>query len=182
MLNHNSWNSFCRFLEQEYENARTQRPGRHFVDFWSQVQKMLQATLRSSFRRFLDAKPENVKIDAKWSNWNYWNSFWRVLGPKLENCEKPHLRSAKRMRWPEITSNYTSQACPEIDHKSGCRDANGITANVIDRYIVGMRTENVISRCVYALGHAWFVRVTFVMLLTLSSFEISLWTCFPNSE
>ena len=42
--NQGSWSSFCRLLEPKPENAQIELPGAHFVDFWSQGQKMLKSS------------------------------------------------------------------------------------------------------------------------------------------
>ena len=52
-LNQAFWKSFCRLLEPRPESSQIDASGSHFVDFWSQGQKVLKSRCRSIILRRL---------------------------------------------------------------------------------------------------------------------------------
>ena len=86
--NRASWASFCRLLEPRPESAQIDAPGhhfvnpwRHFVDFWSQGQKVLKS---SSLDVILSTSGAHAR---KCSNRVSWTSFCRLLGPRPESAQ-----------------------------------------------------------------------------------------------
>jgi len=79
--NRASWTSFCRLLEPRPESGQIEPPGRHFVDFWSQGQKVLKSSLLDVI---LSTSGANAR---KWSNRASWTSFCRLLEPRPESAQ-----------------------------------------------------------------------------------------------
>ena len=59
-----SWLSSCRLLEPRPKSLEINAPGYHFVDFWSQGQKVFNRCSWLSFCRLLEPRPESLQIDA----------------------------------------------------------------------------------------------------------------------
>ena len=68
-----SWASFCRLLKPKLESAQIEPTGRHFVDFWSQCQKMLKSSIMDVISSTSEAKA------GQCSHLAYSTSFCRLL-------------------------------------------------------------------------------------------------------
>ena len=77
--NRASWASFCRLLKPMPESAQIEPPGRHFVDFWSQCQKVLKSSILGVILSTSEAKAR------KCSNRASWTSVCRLVKPRPES-------------------------------------------------------------------------------------------------
>ena len=93
--NRASWASFCRILKPKLESAQIERPGRYFVDFWSQCQKVLKSSLLGVILSTSEAKAR------KCSNRCSWTSFCRPLKPQ------PRRKPRKPMPRKSEIHNFT---------------------------------------------------------------------------
>ena len=94
-----SWPSFCRLLEPRPESLQIYAPGFHFVNFWSQRQKVSNRCWWLSFCWLLTPKPESLQINnpgyhfvdgakaRKSSNRCAWLSFRCFLEPMPESLQ-----------------------------------------------------------------------------------------------
>jgi hypothetical protein len=76
-----SWQSFCRLLEPRPESLQIDAPGYHFVDFWSQGQKVFKSMLLAIILSTFGAKAR--KSSNRWS----WLSFCRLMEPGQESLQ-----------------------------------------------------------------------------------------------
>ena len=79
--NRTSWDPFCRLLDPRPENAKIRPPGNHFVDFWTQGQKMLKSDFLGPI--LSTSGPEARKCQNRAS----WDPVYRVLEPRPENAK-----------------------------------------------------------------------------------------------
>ena len=93
-LKSNLLSSFYQLLEPKPENTQIEPPGAHFVDFWSQSQKMLKSILLEPILSTSGAKAR------KCSNRVFWNSFCRLLEPRPEYLKSNLLTSFYRRLEP----------------------------------------------------------------------------------
>ena len=80
MLNWVSWEPLCRLLEPRLENASIGFPWIHFIDFWSQCQKMLKSDFLGVFFSTSGAKAR------KCANRISWDLFSRLLEPRPDSA------------------------------------------------------------------------------------------------
>ena len=78
-LNPSSWNSFVGSWRRSQKNIQIRTPGCHFVDFWSQGQKIFESKLQELMLSTSCAWP------SKYLSRNVWNSFCRLLETRPEH-------------------------------------------------------------------------------------------------
>ena len=79
--NRSSWASLCRLLEPRPESAQIEFPKRHFVDFWSQGQKLLRSSIPGVILSTSATKDRNCLNRTSQA------SFCRLLKPRTESVQ-----------------------------------------------------------------------------------------------
>jgi hypothetical protein len=79
-----SWLSSCRLLEPRPKSLEINAPGYHFVDFWSQGQKVFNRCSWLSFCRLLQPRPKSLQIDAPGYHFvDFWSQGQKVFKSML---------------------------------------------------------------------------------------------------